>query len=145
MRSPVYLDVAVPDVRKACRFYQRALSPETVLDGPSGSVDLWLVAEGAHVLRVVDEAAHAPTQRERDAYRKGSTVRLEIMAEDVDDRVEKLVRAGATVRARLVRGEDGAPRERRDEGDGPTALAHVVDPFGHLWAVVSSDIDDEPW
>ena len=142
MRTPLYLDVAVPDVAAAVRFYRRAFSPDTVLDGPSRSVEIWLVAEGALVLRVVDEASHAPEMRERMSYEKGKTPRLEIVAEDVDARVDRLALLGATVRARLTRGEDGRLRARI-EGDGPTRSAHVVDPFGHLWAIASADDEDD--
>jgi uncharacterized glyoxalase superfamily protein PhnB len=143
MRAPTYLDVAVPDVTAAVRFYRRAFSPETVLDGPNGSVEIWLVAEGVLSLRVLDEKSHAPEMREHVSYEKGKTPRLEIVAEDVDARVDALVKLGATVRTRLVRGKDGKPRERA-EGDEPTGYAHVVDPFGHLWAIASADEEDEP-
>lgn len=142
MRSPLYLDVAVPDVAAAVRFYERAFSPETVLDGPNGSVEIWLVAEGALALRVVDERAHVPDLRTLMGYEKGRTPRLELVAEDVEARVAKLERAGATVRARLVRGADGALRERT-EGDGPALAAYVLDPFGHLWAIAGPDDEGE--
>lgn len=140
MRSPLTLELAVSDVAAAKRFYQRAFSPDTVLDGPNGAVDIWLVAEGALVLRVVARPDGSPGDAPSPdrAYVKGRTPRLEIVADDdVDARVAKLVKLGATVARRLARGDDGALHDCA-EGQ-PAQVAHVLDPFGHLWAIVSSD------
>jgi len=79
---------------------------------------------------VVDEATYAPTMRERDSYEKGKTPRVEIVVDDVDVRVAKFVKAGATVQS---------------QKEGGRAL--VVDPFGHVWAIAPADEDEgpEPW
>lgn len=125
MRAPLTLDVAVPDVPVAVNFYTRALAPESVLDMPSGAVELWLVPGGGLVLRIVDERTHAPSRRDRDLYVKGTTPRLELVVEDVEDRVAKMTDAGATLRER--RGRD----------------ALVIDPFGHAW-VIAAPADEGP-
>lgn len=142
MREPHRLDLAVPDVPAAVRFYERALAPESVLETPSGAVELWLVAGGGLVLRVVDEATFAPSRADRDMYTKGKTPRLEIVVDDVDERVDRMLAAGATLRCRLVPGDDGVLRSRR-EGEGPTRYAHVIDPFGHLWAIAAAEEEEE--
>ncbi len=123
------LDLAVSDVAAAVRFYERAFAPESVLETPSGAVELWLVADGGLALRVVDERAHAPTMRDRDLYRKGETPRLEVLADDVAARVALFREAGATVRSQ--------------EAD----RAEVVDPFGHLWVIAAPEPEEgpEPW
>ncbi|MFT3775754.1 MAG: VOC family protein [Minicystis sp.] len=142
MKTPLYLDVAVSDVSAAVRFYEEALAPESTLETPSGAVELWLVAGGGLALRVIAEAAHVPSRADRDMYVKGKTPRLELVVDDVDARVDRLAVAGAIVKARLVAGEDGALRARR-EGEGPTRYAQVLDPFGHLWAIAAADAEEE--
>lgn len=132
------LDVAVSDVDAAVRFYERAFEPESVLETGSGTVEVWLRGEDGPVLRVVDERTNAPTMADRDLYRKGRTPRLELVVDDVDEWVDRMAAAGATVRVRLVPGEGGVLRKKA-EGDGPTRYAMVLDPFGHLWAIAADE------
>lgn len=142
MTSPLYIDLHVPDVAAAARFYEQALEPEVVRADASGAVEMKLLAESHVVLRVIDEAQHPPSSADRRFYTKGKTPRLEIVTNDVDARVARLLSAGATARTLLVPGEDGVLRSRR-EGDGPTRYAQIKDPFGHLWAIAAAD-DEGP-
>jgi uncharacterized glyoxalase superfamily protein PhnB len=136
--NPFVIDVAVSDVEAAVRFYRVSFEPESVLETGSGAVELWMHAEEGPVLRVIDERESTPSMRDRDMYDKGRTPRMELVVDDVDEWVDRMAAAGATVRRRLVPGKDRVLRKRA-EGDGPTRYAAVLDPFGHLWAIASDD------
>jgi hypothetical protein len=141
MRSPRLIELPVADVAAAARFYAAALPVESVLETPSGSIEVWLVG-GALALHVVDERAHAPSREGRDQIERGRTPRLEIFDDDVEARALRLTALGARVTARYAPDGGGGARELAD-GDGPAHAAKLVDPWGHAWLVVRPDDEEE--
>lgn len=117
-------DLPVDDVGRAQMFYRRLF--EAKGKGPK-------IAVGRRVtLFVVDEARWAPRPADVD-YARGRTPRLEWRVDDVAEWIARAVAAGATVRCQLAPGADGVLRDATDAAT-PIDYAHVIDPFGHLWA-----------
>jgi len=118
-------DLPVDDVRRAQTFYRRLF--EAKGKGPK-------IAVGRGVtLHVVDETGWRPRPADVD-YARGRTPRLEWRVDDVREWIARAVAAGATVRCQLTPGPDGVLRDATDDAT-PIDYAHVIDPFGHLWAL----------
>src|SRR5262249_47017588 len=92
------------------------------------------------VLYVVDETTWTPGRADA-FYRRGITPRLEWRVDDVAEWIARAVAAGATVRCRLTPGHDGVLRQAVSDAE-PVEYAHVIDPFGHLWAFAREPPDD---
>ena len=121
--SRLTLDLSVDDVPRAQTFYRRLFDAK-------GKGPRMAVGRGV-TLVVVDETRWTPRPADVD-YARGRTPRLELRVDDVSEWIARAVAAGATVRCKLAPGADGV---LRDATDGATIeYAHVIDPFGHLWA-----------
>ncbi len=118
----IMVDVLVPDVAAAVEFYRHAFGAEP--GAPDGS-DTACLDLGEVTLRVVQEAGPVPHASDAGFYKKGRSVRLELRSDDVQQLLDRAVAAGAALRGRTPRAESGEP---------PT-YAHILDPFGHLWAL----------
>jgi uncharacterized glyoxalase superfamily protein PhnB len=118
----IMLDVPVPDVAAAVDFYRRAFGATPGASDGSGAVRLDLSKVS---LRVVHEAGHVPDAADAKHYEKGRTPRLELRTDDVQQLLDEAIAAGAMLRSRNPRAESGKPPR----------YAHILDPFGHLWAL----------
>jgi hypothetical protein len=127
----ITLDVAVGDMPAATRSYGTVFAAVPEVDA-SGTTALQL--RDGFGLRIVEEDGHAPGRGDAAHYQRGRTPRLELRVDDVDAALSRWVGAGARVCSRLVPGPDGVLR-RAGDGEHGCVYAHVIDPFGHLWAL----------
>ena len=116
-------DVAVDDLRRARAFYGRLF--RVTAKGRTIRIGRNVVLE------LIDETQTflAPDP----FYDRGRTPRLEWRVDDVAAWVSRAVAAGATVRCKLTPGPDGVLRDATND-EATIEYAHVIDPFGHLWA-----------
>jgi uncharacterized glyoxalase superfamily protein PhnB len=113
-------DVAVSDVPAALRFYA-TLFGATVTSTESAPVQE--LALGRARLRLFDDVALAHRSPLDRDYKKGIVPRLDLQVQDVEAWVRRAIDAGA---------KHGALSSR--DSTGRLRYAHIVDPFGHLWA-----------
>ena len=116
-------DVAVDDLRRARAFYGRLF--RVTAKGRTIRIGRNVVLELIDQTRTV--LAPDPF------YDRGRTPRLEWRVDDVAAWVSRAVAAGATVRCKLTPGPDGVLRDATND-EATIEYAHVIDPFGHLWA-----------
>ena len=138
---PNVTKLAVNDVAAAAQFYSKAFNAEILTSTdeslPAGAVCLALQNHpGVPALCVLDERSYEESAA-RYPYDKGRTPRMELRVDDVRQWLERAVRAGATVRVKLVLGQENRLRAPLSNGE-PLDYAHLIDPFGHLWALAAA-------
>ncbi len=114
------LAVGSADLEDAERYYRELFAlarPPTRETRADGSRRVTL--RGGTILDIVA----GPVSATR-FYERGVTPRLELRVLDLEDWIAAFVERGATVRARVP-------------SEGPTTYAHVIDRYGHLWALAA--------
>jgi len=119
--------LVVDDAAAAIEFYKQAFGAEEMgrLDGPDGRiVHAALIVNGAMVMLNDDfpEMTDGKSMTPTSLGGSGVTIHLQF-ADEVDERFQRAVDAGATV---------VAPLEEQFWGD---RYGVVRDPFGHLWSL----------
>jgi len=114
---------------RALDFYKQAFGANELfrLQGPDGNIGHAEITIGDSIVMLADEV---PSMGIHSPYSlKGTSVSLMLYVEDVDNIVERAVKAGATIRR---------PLENKFYGDRSATLA---DPFGHEWTI-STHVED---
>jgi PhnB protein len=100
--------------------------------GPGGLIVHAEIEIGDSVVMVEDASPHMGTKAPPRTGTEGSPFFLFLYVEDVDDTIERAVKAGATLQR---------PATDQFYGDRDGC---VVDPFGHVWTVASHVEDVSP-
>lgn len=132
----VVANLIVTDVDRAIAFYTEGLGGRLLFragmpDGPADHAQL-RVGESFLLLTRENREAHPEAVLRAPSTLNGASVILELYVDDVEAAVEHALRAGA---------QPSLPVHDTFFGD---RRAHVIDPFGHVWALATADEVLEP-
>jgi PhnB protein len=127
----VVANLIVTDVDRAIDFYTAGLGGRLLFRAgmPDGPADHAQLEVGVSVLLLTRENpdAHPEVVLRAPSTLSGASVILELYVDDVEAAVKRAVAAGAQL---------SLPVHGTFFGD---RRAHVIDPFGHVWALATAD------
>src|SRR5262245_46413953 len=110
MQNKLELLLRVPEVATAVAWYRRVFAGNP-------AAETWI--DVGEVIRLV--VIHQSAPDDGRIYDRGRTPRLELVVDDVEGWINRMLGGGATLLF------------------CQQSYAHVIDPFGHLWALRAAD------